>query len=49
VKTDFRTERRDLYAPSAKEFNVVDVPELLFVMVDRHEGSERQSGLRPRR
>jgi hypothetical protein len=36
VKLDFRTERRDLYAPSAKDFSVVDVPAMLFAMVDGH-------------
>lgn len=35
-KLDFRTERKDLYAPSAKEFSVVDVPEFDFLMVDGH-------------
>src|SRR5687767_5942525 len=36
VKIDFRTERRDLYAPSAKDFSVVDVPPMRFAMVDGH-------------
>ncbi len=34
MKTDFRAERRDLYAPSAAEFSVVDVPPFLFAMAD---------------
>jgi hypothetical protein len=36
VKIDFRTERRDLYSPSAREFSVVEVPEFRFAMVDGH-------------
>jgi hypothetical protein len=34
VKIDFRTERRDLYATSAKDFSVVEVPAFRFAMVD---------------
>ena len=34
VKIDFRAERRDLYAPSAKDFSVVEVPEFRFAMID---------------
>jgi hypothetical protein len=34
MTTDFRAERRDLYAPSAAAFSVVDVPRFLFAMVD---------------
>lgn len=34
MKTDFRTERRDLYAPSAAQFSVVEVPPFRFAMVD---------------
>lgn len=33
-KIDFRQEMKELYAPSSKEFSVVDVPEMSFLMVD---------------
>ena len=33
-KIDFRAERKDLYAPSANEFSVVEVPPMEFAMVD---------------
>ncbi|MCU1440746.1 MAG: hypothetical protein JWP85_1743 [Rhodoglobus sp.] len=33
-KVDFRTERKDLYAPSTKHFAIVDVPEFTFLMID---------------
>jgi hypothetical protein len=36
VKIDFRTERRDLYSPSAADFGVVDVPAFRFAMVNGH-------------
>lgn len=31
---DIKRERKDLYAPTQREFVVVDVPELAFLMVD---------------
>lgn len=34
VKTDFKAARKDLYAPSTREFSIVDVPEFLFLMID---------------
>ena len=34
AKFDFRTDRKDLYSPSARDFSVVDVPEFDFLMVD---------------
>jgi len=33
-KTDLRKELKHLYAPSAKEVEVVDVPRLNFIMID---------------
>lgn len=36
MKIDFRAERRDLYAPGAMDFSVVEVPEFSFAMVDGH-------------
>ncbi|KAA1418192.1 hypothetical protein FE697_020370 [Mumia zhuanghuii] len=33
---DIKRERKDLYAPRADEFVLVDVPEMAFVMVDGH-------------
>ena len=33
---DIKKERKDLYAPRAGEFALVDVPELAFLMVDGH-------------
>jgi hypothetical protein len=33
-KTDFKAERKDLYAPASKEFSVVDVPAFDFAMID---------------
>ena len=33
---DIKRERRDLYAPRAGEFALIDVPELSFLMVDGH-------------
>lgn len=33
---DIKKERKDLYAPRAGAFTVVDVPELAFLMVDGH-------------
>jgi hypothetical protein len=33
-KIDFRKELKELYAPSSKEFSIVDVPAMLFVMID---------------
>lgn len=35
-KTDFRAERKDLYAPTAKDFSIVDVPAFDFAMIDGH-------------
>ncbi len=35
-KIDFKKEWKHLYAPSAKDFSVVEVPELRFLMVDGH-------------
>jgi hypothetical protein len=35
-KLDFKKEYKDLYAPSKKEFSLVDVPPLNFVMLDGH-------------
>ena len=36
TKIDFRKQHRDLYQPPAKEFTVVDVPPMQFLMVDGH-------------
>jgi hypothetical protein len=36
TKTDFKKELKHLYQPSAKEFVVVDVPPMQFLMVDGH-------------
>jgi hypothetical protein len=36
TKVDFKKQRRDLYLPPAKEFTVVDVPSMQFLMVDGH-------------
>ena len=36
TKTDFKKELRHLYKPTAKEFTVVEVPRLQFLMVDGH-------------
>lgn len=36
AKIDFKKTLKDLYAPSAKDFAVVDVPEMQFLMVDGH-------------
>ena len=35
-KTDFKKELKHLYQPSAKEFVVVDVPPMSFLMIDGH-------------
>ena len=35
-KTDFQRELKHLYRPSAKEFEVVDVPPMNFLMIDGH-------------
>ena len=35
-KRDFKKELKHLYQPSAKEFSVVDVPPLNFLMIDGH-------------
>jgi len=35
-KTDFKKEWKHLYRPSAKEFEVVDVPPMNFLMIDGH-------------
>jgi hypothetical protein len=34
TKTDFKTERKDLYAPSSKMFSIVDVLPMAFLMVE---------------
>jgi hypothetical protein len=34
TKVDFKKERKHLYRPSAKEFAVVDVPPMQFLMID---------------
>ena len=36
TKIDFRKQHRDLYQPPAKEFTVVDVPPMQFLMIDGH-------------
>ena len=36
MKVDFKKELKHLYRPSAKEFVVVDVPSMSFLMVDGH-------------
>ena len=36
TKVDFKKELRHLYQPSAKEFTVVEVPPMQFLMVDGH-------------
>ena len=36
TKVDFKKELRHLYQPSAKEFVIVDVPPMAFLMVDGH-------------
>jgi hypothetical protein len=33
---DIKQERRDLYAPKTRDFEIVDVPELGFLMIDGH-------------
>jgi hypothetical protein len=35
-KIDFKKTLKNLYGPSAKEFSVVDVPEMQFLMIDGH-------------
>ena len=35
-KTDFKKELRTLYQPSARDFVVVDVPPMKFLMIDGH-------------
>lgn len=35
-KIDFKKELKHLYRPSAKQFEVVDIPEMNFLMVDGH-------------
>jgi hypothetical protein len=35
-KVDFKKELKHLYKPSRKEFTVVEVPPMLFLMVDGH-------------
>jgi hypothetical protein len=34
AKTDFKAEQPELYRPSSKSFEMVDVPRMLFLMVD---------------
>ena len=36
IKVDFKKELRHLYQPSAKEFAMVDVPSMQFLMIDGH-------------
>jgi hypothetical protein len=36
TKTDFKKELKHLYKPAAKEFTVVEVPRMQFLMVDGH-------------
>jgi len=36
IKLDFRKEYKHLYLPSKKEFTVVDVPRMEFIMIDGH-------------
>jgi hypothetical protein len=36
MKTDFKKTLKHLYQPSAKEFEVVDVPPMQFLMIDGH-------------
>jgi hypothetical protein len=36
TKTDFKKELSNLYKPTAKEFTVVEVPRMQFLMVDGH-------------
>ena len=33
---DIKKERRDLYAPRPGDFEIVDVPEMVFLMIDGH-------------
>ena len=33
-KFDIKKDRRDLYGPSAKEFEIVEVPDMAFLMID---------------
>ena len=35
-KTDFKKALKQLYAPSARDFTVVNVPEMQFLMIDGH-------------
>ena len=35
-KIDFKKDLKQLYRPSAKQFEVVDVPEMNFLMIDGH-------------
>jgi len=35
-KVDFKKELKHLYQPSAKQFDLVDVPEMNFLMIDGH-------------
>ncbi len=43
---DIKKERKDLYAPRAGEFALVDVPELSFLMVDGHGNPNTASAYR---
>ena len=36
TKTDFKKELKHLYRPTAKEFTVIEVPRMQFLMVDGH-------------
>ena len=36
TKIDFKREYKHLYRPSAKKFNLVDVPAMQFLMIDGH-------------
>ena len=35
-KVDFKKELKHLYRPSGKQFEVVDVPEMNYLMIDGH-------------
>lgn len=35
-KIDFKKELKHLYRPSAKQFEVVDIPKMNFLMIDGH-------------
>ena len=49
AKRDFKKELKHLYGPSRKEFSIVDVPEMNFLMIDGHgdpnDNPEFQGGM----